>query len=50
MNVRNPTYYQTYVGALKKLCWFGFLQPLINETHFDIEIKVLYTLKKQKTS
>lgn len=37
MNICNPTCYKIYVDALKKLCMYGFLQPLINEIHFNVE-------------
>jgi hypothetical protein len=36
MNICNPTCYETYVDSLKNLCMYGFLQPLINEIHFNI--------------
>jgi hypothetical protein len=38
MNICNPTCYRIYVDALKKLCMYGLLQPLINEIHFNIVI------------
>jgi hypothetical protein len=44
INVCNPTCYKTNVDALKKLCRYNFLQPLINEIHF--EKKNFYTLKE----
>ncbi len=33
----NPTCYKIDVHRLKKLCKYGFLQPLVNETHLNIE-------------
>jgi hypothetical protein len=40
--VCNSTCYKTNIDALKSLCKYGFLQPLINETHFDIDIGLLH--------
>jgi hypothetical protein len=31
----------------KKLCMYGFPQPLINETHFNIETRFLHTIFKK---
>ncbi len=43
--VCNPTCYKTNIDALKSLCKYGYLQPLINETHFNIEIGLLHIKK-----
>jgi hypothetical protein len=43
--VCNPTCYKTNIDALKSLYKYGFLQPLINETHFNIEIGLLHIKK-----
>jgi hypothetical protein len=43
----NPTCYKTYVGVSKK-CRYGFPQPLINETHFNIETKLLHIRRIDK--
>jgi hypothetical protein len=40
--VCNSTCYKTNIDALKPLCKYDFLQPLINETHFNIEIGLLH--------
>jgi hypothetical protein len=47
MNVYNQhvcdlTCYKISINASLKCCKYGFLQPLINEIHFDIETKLLH--------
>jgi hypothetical protein len=37
-----------YVGASKKSCRYGFPQPLVNEIHFNIEMKLLHIKKINK--
>jgi hypothetical protein len=44
----NPTCYKTYVGASKKSCRYGFPQPLVNEIHFNIEMRLLHIKKFNK--
>jgi hypothetical protein len=41
----NPTCYKTDVDASKKLCKYGFPQPLVNEIHFNIEMRLLHIKK-----
>jgi hypothetical protein len=43
-HVCNPTCYKTNVNMSKKLCMYGFPQPLINETHFNIETQFLHII------
>jgi hypothetical protein len=31
-----------HVDMLKNLCKYGFPQPLVNETHFNIEMRLLH--------
>jgi hypothetical protein len=31
-----------HVDTLKKLCRYGFPQPLVNETHFNIKMRLLH--------
>jgi hypothetical protein len=42
------TCYKTDVDASKKLCGYGFPQPLLNETHFNIETKLLHIKRTNK--
>ncbi len=41
-NVRNPTCYKSNANAMKKICKYSFPQPSINETNFDVKIRLLY--------
>lgn len=41
-HICNPTCYKMDGDASKHLCRYGFLQPLVNETHFNIETKLLH--------
>jgi len=41
-HVCNPKCYKKNVDMSKKLCRYRFLQPLVNETHFNIERRVLH--------
>ncbi len=38
----NPTCYKIDVHTLKKLCKYGFPQPLVNETYLNIETRLLH--------
>jgi hypothetical protein len=40
-HVCSPTCYKTNANMSKNIYMYGFLQPLINETHFNIETKLL---------
>jgi hypothetical protein len=41
-HVCDPTCYKIDIDSSKKCCKYGFPQPLINETHFDIETRLLH--------
>jgi hypothetical protein len=43
-HVCNPKCYKKNVDMSKKLCSYRFLQPLVNETHFNIETIVLHII------
>jgi len=47
-HVCNPTCYKRYANALKTLCRYGFLQPLINETHFNVETRLSHIKRTNK--
>jgi hypothetical protein len=36
---------KSYVNALKTICRYDFLQPLINEIHFNVETILLHPKK-----
>jgi hypothetical protein len=38
----NHACYKIDANTLKELCKYGFLQFLVNETHFNIETKLLH--------
>jgi hypothetical protein len=44
----NPICYKTNVDVSKNKCKYGFPQPLVNETHFNIEMKLLHIKRTNK--
>ncbi len=46
--VCNPTCYKLDIDASKKLCKYGFPQPLINKTHFDNHTELLHIKRIDK--
>jgi len=48
MNICNHACYKTNVDTLKELCKYGFPQFLVNETHFNIETKLLHIKRIDK--
>jgi len=48
VNMYNPRCYKTYINAFKEWCMYGFLQHVINEIHFDIEIRLLHIKRTNK--
>ncbi len=47
-HVCNLACYKTNVDLSKKLCKYGFPQPLFNEVHFNIETKLLHIKRTDK--
>jgi hypothetical protein len=47
-HVCNPTCYKIDVDMSKKLCKYGSPQPLINETHFNIQTRLLHVKRINK--
>ncbi len=44
----NPTCYKSNVDASKKFCKYGFLQTLVDKTHFDDDTKLLHIKRTDK--
>jgi hypothetical protein len=44
----NLACYKSNIDASKKLCRYGFPQPLINTTHFDNDIGLLHIKRNDK--
>ncbi len=47
-HVCNPTCYKSDIDASKKLCRYGFPQPLINKIHFDNHTKLFHIKRIDK--
>jgi hypothetical protein len=47
-HICNPTCYKIDVDVSKKLCRYGFPQPIVNETHFNIETRLLHIKRIDK--